>query len=238
MKRGLLRLVVMAGALVVGGGCGTVGATAAMPSNPLKSFAFCLRGSGGSVDIPARSTVEQNLRDEFLMANPYADRTEVDAHVRTEIDSVLQRELDRRDRQMDSGLQRARSDFLQMKSLLSSVQSVSFKREPLCYVIQSPYSYSGGGLDYDTMCLQEFTLTTTEYRRRTRSPMDKHTDPNFLRGLDESVERRSVHDKVIKPLLGNAASEVSVRSAPDAITCRTWTHGNNLSVYQATPVSG
>ena len=97
-------------------------------------------------------------------------------------------------------------------------QSVAFKNEPLCHVIQ--IRYLNGSLNYDSMCLQEFTLNTSEYRRRTPKPMDKYDAPSFLRHLDEIVERGSVHDKFIKPVIGHVGSEVHVRSAPDAKTCQ------------------
>ena len=107
----------MACVVVVGRACGPIDTVASSLSNPPKSFSFYLRGSGGSFDVPSRSAVEQRLRDEFLLENPYADRFNVEAHVRTETDSALQLELDRRDRLLDSKLQRARSDFLNTKSL-------------------------------------------------------------------------------------------------------------------------
>ena len=212
--------IVLAVALLVVG-CETNSPAPTVSSQP-KSFDFCLKGWEGvsysALTIPTRRAVEQRLRDRFLTESPYATESDVNAFVATEIEPALEAILDRRDRQLDSSLRKVKSVFLQKKSLLSALGSViAFQAQPLCYVVQR--RRSDGQIDYDPMCLQEFTLTTTRYR-------GGHPD-----------ERRAVHDNVIQPAIGSTGSYVYVRPYDDAATCRTWTHGSGKSFYRTYSLS-
>ncbi|MCY3814638.1 MAG: hypothetical protein OXH15_22900 [Gammaproteobacteria bacterium] len=158
------------------------------------------------------------MRDQFLTESPYATESDVDAFVETRIEGALDAVLDQRDRQLRSSLRKVKSVFVEKKSLLAALgPAIAFKAQPLCHVVQR--RRSDGQIDYDPMCLQEFTLTTTRYR-------GGYAD-----------ERRAAHANVIRPAIGSAGSSVYVRPYDDAATCRTWTHGSGKSFYRTYSLS-